>query len=84
MKLPNVHLAHIPRAKIDEYLMSPTHQDGMSKHDFFVLFGFHPNEGEKLVEALKQHALEHEGRNPEVRAIWFMDQGEIIPRLATA
>ena len=107
MKLPNAHLANIPKIKIDEYLFSPTHPDGKSKHGFFIRFGFHTNEGEKLIDALKQHALEYDvvrqeqtlfgmryiiegiidspdGRNPKVRVIWFIGQGEDLPRLVTA
>lgn len=60
MKLPNSDLAYISNTKIDEYLLSPIHPDGKSKHDFFIRFGFHPHQGEKLVDALKQHALEHD------------------------
>jgi len=107
MKLPNAHFAYVSKAKIDEYLLSPIHPDGKSKHDFFIRFGFQPNEGGKLADALKQHALEHDvvrqeqtlfgtryivegflscpdGRNPEVRAIWFIDQDESLLRLVTA
>ena len=60
MKLPNVHLAQIRREKIVNYLLSSTHRDGKSKHDFFVRFGFRPETWEQFADALKQHASEHD------------------------
>jgi len=56
MKLPNLQLAQVGREKIVDYLLSPTHRDGRSKHDFFVRFGFRSEAWEQLADALLQHA----------------------------
>lgn len=60
MKLPNIELAHIPREKIVDYLLSPTHRDGKAKHDFFIRFGFAREHWEQLADVLIQHAQSHE------------------------
>ena len=60
MKLPNLHLAQIRREKIVDYLLSPTHRDGRSKHDFFVRFEFRPETWEQLADALRQHASDYD------------------------
>jgi len=60
MKLPNVGRAIVPRAKIVDYLLSPTHADGASKAAFFLRFGFAASEWETLANALLRHARETE------------------------
>jgi Domain of unknown function (DUF6883) len=58
MKLSNAERALVPRAKIVDYLLSPTHPDGSSKAAFFVEFGFSIMEWEIMAKALAQHARE--------------------------
>ncbi|MCL4266423.1 MAG: hypothetical protein KJ069_24680 [Anaerolineae bacterium] len=60
MKLPNGDQAQIPQAKITEYLLSFTHEDGRPKVQFFTRFGFTITEWEKLAEALREHAQQHD------------------------
>ncbi len=60
MKLPSRERARIPRRKIIEYLLSPTHRDGKSKAAFFTRFGFSIDKWEELAEAVLRHAAENE------------------------
>lgn len=60
MKLPNQDKAIVPREKIVDYLLSPTHRDGRSKAALFSQFGFSADVWQTLAEALLQHAAEHE------------------------
>jgi hypothetical protein len=107
MKLPNHERANVPREKIRNYLLSPTHRDGRSKAAFFTRYGFSASDWEVLAAALKRHAFEHEvtniedslfgkryiiegmlpapdGRAPVIRSVWFIANGEDVPRFATA
>src|SRR5215510_11763258 len=107
MKLPHGEHAVVPRAKVVDYLLSDTHRDGQHKAAFFKRFGFAVAEWERLAQALREHAAEHditrvetssygqryivEGiicspdtRNPLIRAVWFVESGEDIPRFVTA
>ena len=107
VNLPNDHLARVSKLKILAYLLSPTHPDGRAKHDFFLRFGFRPDDPDQLAEALVCHGQTFEiatieqtlfgiryviegplnspdGRNPVIRAVWFVDSGDDIPRLVTA
>jgi|ERR1044071_4808765 hypothetical protein len=107
MKLPDFEKAIIPRKKLTDYLLSPSHRDGRGKAAFFVRFGFAADSWQTLAGALLQHAAMHEvtkveaspygtryvidgnlqtpdGRAPLVRVVWFIDDGEEIPRLVTA
>jgi len=59
MKLPNGGQAQVPQAKITEYLLSFTHEDGRPKAQFFTRFGFTIDEWERLAEALREHARQH-------------------------
>lgn len=65
MKLPNYEAATVPQAKITEYLLSLTHEDGRSKAKFFMSFGFAIDDWDRLAEALQTHATEHEVSNTE-------------------
>jgi hypothetical protein len=65
MKLPHLELAQVRRKKIVDSLLSPTHRDGRSKHDFFVRFGFRPEEWEQLRDALMQHASDNDVTSQE-------------------
>lgn len=60
MKLPNVERAIVPREKIRDYLLSPSHKDGRGKAAFFSRFGFTLQAWQTLADALLQHAAEHE------------------------
>lgn len=60
MKLPNHQQAVIPREKIVDYLLSPTHRDGRSKAEFFTRFGFSREDWETLAAALFDHAAAYE------------------------
>jgi hypothetical protein len=60
VKLPNLENAHVPQAKITEYLLSSTHSTGRGKAKFFIQFGFSAEQWEVLAEALLNHAKEHE------------------------
>lgn len=107
MKLPNVELAVVPRKKITDYLLSPTHWHGRWKETFFSRYGFSADSWETLALMLKRHAIEHkvckvekspfgtryivEGimatplhKTPLVRSVWFIENGEHIPRFVTA
>ena len=52
MKLPNHEEAHIPEAKLYDYLLSPTHPVGKGKAKFFRLFGFNEHSADVLEAGL--------------------------------
>jgi hypothetical protein len=56
MKLPNGDKAQVPQTKITKYLLSLAHEDGRSKANFFLHFGFSPDKWQELAAALQQHA----------------------------
>jgi hypothetical protein len=60
MKLPNAEQAIVPEAKIMRYLLDLTSSQGKTKAVFFLGFGFTIVEWEKMADALKQHALDHD------------------------
>jgi len=60
MKLPHLEKALVPRAKITDYLLSDTHEDGRHKAAFFTRYGFARESWEILAETLRRHAAEHE------------------------
>jgi len=60
VKLPNYEYAVVPRAKVVDYLLSDTHRDGQHKAAFFKRFGFVTVEWERLAQALREHAAEHD------------------------
>ena len=60
MKLPHYKKAVIAPAKIIQYLLSETHEDGKSKAGFFLHFGFSVTEWEVMRDALLAHASEQE------------------------
>jgi hypothetical protein len=107
MKLPFIGDAEVPRAKIVLYLLNPEHRVGKGKARFFVSHGFTVEDWQKLADALRQHARDHEitkeettplgvrfvvegdiimpdGSVAAVRAVWFIEGGERIPRFVTA
>jgi hypothetical protein len=60
MKLPNSIRATVPREKIVDYLLSPTHRDGRHKAAFFAAFGFSDDNWQALASALLEHATTHD------------------------
>jgi len=60
VKLPNPEYAVVPRAKVVDYLLSDIHRDGQHKAAFFKRFGFAAAEWERLAQALREHAAEHD------------------------
>jgi hypothetical protein len=60
MKLPHYDRALVPREKITDYLLSEIHLDGRHKAVFFGRYGFAVEFWERLAEALRQHAAEHD------------------------
>ena len=60
MKLPYYENATIAQAKITQYLLSESHEDGKNKAAFFLGFGFSVAQGEVMRDALMAHAAEHE------------------------
>jgi Domain of unknown function (DUF6883) len=88
MKLPNLENLVVPRAKVVDYLLSPTHRDGRHKAQFFAHFGFTQNNWQQLAELLRRHALEHEitkvepsafGTRYVLEGIMNMPDGRAVP-----
>ena len=50
----------VPRRKITDYLLSPTHRVGRHKAVFFRQFGFAAANWELLAAALRKHAAIHQ------------------------
>ena len=60
MKLPDAEQGVVARAKITDYLLSPTSPRGASKARFFRQFGFQVAEWEVFAAALRSHCRQHE------------------------
>ncbi|MDW8309425.1 MAG: hypothetical protein RMK20_08640 [Verrucomicrobiales bacterium] len=60
MKLPLVDEAEVSRPKIVLYLLNPAHRAGKSKARFFGGHGFTVENWQRLADALRQHARQHE------------------------
>jgi len=60
MKLPQIEAAFVPREKITDYLLSPTHLRGRDKSTFFRRFGFQQEKWGELAVALHRHAIDNE------------------------
>jgi len=60
MHLPHADRLDVPKAKVVDYLLSPTHPQGRHKAAFFRAFGFSPAHWERLAEALRRHGVENE------------------------
>jgi hypothetical protein len=60
MKLPNAENLVVDRAKIVDYLLSETHEDGRHKAAFFRGFGFLPEFWQEMAEALRKHASDND------------------------
>ena len=88
MKLPNLENLVVPRAKVFDYLLSPTHRDGQHKAKFFTRFGLSQDNWQELGELLRQHALDHEitkvepsefGTRYVLEGIMNMPDGRTVP-----
>jgi hypothetical protein len=89
MKLPNADRLEVPRAKVADYLLSPSHPQGRHKAAFFNALGFSHSDWQTLAEALRRHGAESEvttaedtpfGRRYVVRAELIAPDGR-RPRL---
>jgi hypothetical protein len=60
LKLPNLPQALIPRAKVADYLMSPSYPYGRHNAAFFCSFGFAPDSVDQLTAASLEHADQNE------------------------
>jgi len=60
MKLPGLDQIVVPREKIVDYLLSPTHVVGRHKAKWLSKFGFSASSWQALAEALKKHANANE------------------------
>jgi hypothetical protein len=54
LKIPNAEYAIVPKAKVVNYLLSPTHFYGKTKEGFFTRFGFSLDEWEVFANSLKR------------------------------
>lgn len=60
MKLPNAHIAAIPKQKLVGYLLNPTHPRGKSKATVFRSLGFDTANPDALAAELVRHALHND------------------------
>ena len=60
MRLPNAHRAVVEREKITGYPLSTVNPDDWSKGDFFLRFGFSPDNWQIFAEALILQGAKHE------------------------
>ena len=60
MRLPNAHRAVVERQKITEYLLATVNPPDPSKLDFFLRFGFSPDNWQIFAEALRLHGAAHD------------------------
>jgi len=65
VRLPNYDRAVIPREKVLEYLLSPTHRHGRGKAQFFRKFGFSDAGWDAFAAALLRHAAQHDVKKIE-------------------
>jgi len=59
MTLPHLENAVVQPEKVTKYLLSAAHEDGAVKALFFNLFGFEPEDWQKLAIALLNHVAEN-------------------------
>jgi len=58
--VPNWHLAIVDKAKLTDYLLSPSHPAGRSKAEFLNRFGFEASNWQTLQETLLRHVADAE------------------------
>lgn len=80
MKLPNRDEAHVPEAKIADYLLNIHHPSGRSKANFFMQFGFSVAQWKQLADALLAHAQRHPVAKTEetLFGIRYVVEGELV------
>lgn len=80
MKLPNAGQAVVYKAKLTQYLLDLTHEDGGPKAVFFLGHGFTLEDWHELRAALLQHALEGEVVNSEERefGVLYVIEGDMM------
>ena len=59
MKLPDAENAYVPPAKIFAYLLSIDNPRGRDKAEFFLKFGFVPEQWQQFAEVLRVHESRH-------------------------
>lgn len=59
MPVPNPQFALVDRAKLEDYLLSPTHRRGRAKRRFFVGLGYTRANWRRLAADLKSHLSKH-------------------------
>lgn len=59
VKLPNADHARIEPAKILEYLLSTSNEDGEGKAKFFFQYGFSREQWQDFANALRNHGQSH-------------------------
>ena len=59
MNLPNAENAYVPPAKILAYLLLIDNPRGRDKAEFFLKFGFVPDQWQQLAAALRVHGSRH-------------------------
>jgi hypothetical protein len=88
LKLPNFQNAFIPKAKLLEYLLSPSHPEGGPKAVFFNQAGYTKEDADTLADQLLQIARRNEvflhsenefGRKYIVDGVLPRKNGEGIP-----
>lgn len=60
MKVPNANQAIVPKGKLTDYLLSPTHPYGRHKARLFAQFGFSVTRWETFAAALRKHVQDNE------------------------
>ena len=80
MKLPYHANATIAEAKITQYLLSETHEDGRSKATFFLRLGFSVAQWEMMRDALLAHGAEYEVASilDTTRGKHYTVEGELV------
>jgi hypothetical protein len=64
VKLPNWEPAEVPREKVTDYLLSPTHPRGRDKEAFFVHIGFRLQAWEEPADALREYTDRYQLASP--------------------
>ena len=59
LRLPNRRAAFVPEAKLLDYLLDWSHEDGQYKAAFFSRFGFTKENWRTLDNALRDHVEQH-------------------------
>jgi hypothetical protein len=79
-KPSNYENAIVSAPKIVNYLLSLTHPDGRSKAQFFLSFGFSPDNWQELASALLAHAANHEATKLELSPFGtrYISEGAIV------